>query len=444
MRPGYWPGRLLSVATTISLAALVGCMALAGPPAEPPLVNITDAQRGAAMVSIHVHARYYPHSPDTVALVIPLQQASQILHQDAGMGADSRRRRAAAKLAAYWIHRFDFGDFDEEIEQIAGPDAVHTIGGYLGDVIASDSLPPAEITELKLLNLLKFMTLHCPWLVNKDLRGGVRTPPPIEWNFEILVPRSVPDIARALDPQSWNECSVMFRASHLVKTPSCCPKTDTADCSCQINPDGTPKPIDPPKPRGMPYDFNALYEHSCYDAQDQCATCDYAGVSCDLNYKNLLCVRTRYDTAIGSSDLLGAVGRYDVDYHLGRSLAGELSDGEGYLLDSDQGNLHVRAPAAEDLTGVAMGVWSVVHSDKHMSFKDTGMNTEIGELLKAIEDELKGELAEHACCYVKPEKWGTNLTQALKALEKRLGIRLPPYKVPLPPIPPEPETPPIR
>jgi hypothetical protein len=419
------------LALAFALMGTAGCSLLTppdhGPP--PPVGGITDQQRASAMISVHAHARYYPN-PDVMARFMPLPTAIQILHHDEGSAADSRRRRAAAKLAAYWIHRFEFETFDEEIAAIAGDAAVDAIAARL---VLLQPLPAPAILEGDLLNILKFLTPLCRWEV-KRLKGGVATPPPISWMFEILVPRDIPDVARSLDPQSWDECSLFFFASHLVATPSCCPKSTTSDCSCATDSAGNPQPIVPPVPRGQPFDWTALYERVCHDEQGQCQLCDT--VSCDMNYKNLLCVKTDYDVPIVSSDQLGAVGRYDVEFHLGTSRAVELDGIDGYLLDSNQGNLHVREPTSGELGSVGAGDWSVVHVDKHMTFRDTGKTTEVGELLKALEDELQGELAEHACCYVAPEKWGVDLSRLFRLLEKELRLRLPPYKIPIPPVPP--------
>src|SRR5207245_643206 len=84
-----------------------GCARRAGPRPPSTQAGITDQQRVRAMLSIHAHARW-PDAKFKTLPFLPLGDAVQILKSDRGPAADSRRRRAVAKLAAYGLGRDDF------------------------------------------------------------------------------------------------------------------------------------------------------------------------------------------------------------------------------------------------------------------------------------------------------------------------------------------------
>jgi hypothetical protein len=401
------------------------------------------------MISIHANARFFPGAP-VLSQVMPLPDAIQILHDDAGEAANSRRRRAVAKLAAYWFTRNI--PFQQQVVAIAGQTALQKIADTLVE-LGGTPLPPA-ILELKFQHALNVLTPGCPWepltLPSSEIRDN---PPPIEWSFNVLVPREKTDIARSLDPQSWNECSPLFWASYLVSTPSCCgSNVYPRDCTCATNSStnaddaGDPLPSTP-KPRGMPYGWNTFYENVCTDAQppsqSECQRCggtynpgtsSATNVDCDTCFENLLCVMTQYDVSISSSDQLGQVNQYDVHYNFGKAWLGEIV-GDSYEIDNDIGNLHTRdaTQMEKESVGVTSGTWSLVHTNKTVHFVET--EVEGSDLLEAFKDEFADEIKEIACCVIPFEKWPASSSSIFrKDWIQRLRSQLPPYKVPRPPL----------
>lgn len=362
-----------------------------------PSPDVSDADRFEAMVSVHAHARW----PDRDFKGFPFMEfrrAISILETDTGPAADSRRRRAIAKLAAHGIER---PEFQRAIEALGVcPRALRgVIMETFGDVA---SWPAASSIELKIVNsdLLAALTKQCRYLAKK-MAGGVFTQPApsFGWEYDFLIPRPMDSIARSLDAQSWDQCPGYFRHAYLVETPAqCCsnanPECDV-DCAHAIEP-GTSRPKEKSTARGRPYD-ECLYEHFCVGSN--CGSCEWA--DCLSDFENLLCVETGYDAAVPFPWMTAFADRYDVDYGLACSMRGEIVGNDEKTL-SDYGNLHARRLTKAEI--VTHGVsplfeWSWVHVEKTISFHGSHGGG-VGRYLKAKQDELGGMVAELACCHV--------------------------------------------
>lgn len=366
------------------------------PPSGAPWV--TDGDRVAAMVSVHVHARW-PEA-DFGGLVIPLSDAVRILRTDPGEAAASRRRRAIAKLASYGLPERRFGG---EIEALGGD--LGLIENWILSEFGSPPYPPPQVLEASIANLLVWLTPSCPWK-DAEVSGSVKEPPPLQWSFEVDVPRPLPDVARALDPQSWAQCSPFFLESYLVETDApCCPNTGSA---CGFTPDaGTGKPpAAAAVPRGKYHASSPFYEDFCYDPEGSCGECEQAG--CTVDFENLLCVQSSYDVKPLFDFMAKLAGHYAVDFHLSRALSGELDDAEGdaYQLSADQGSLEVERLSSAEAAAKGGGDWCRVEAQKHLGFSSSGVEGAVGRVLVGLEDELAGQVAEHACCSVAHESWG--------------------------------------
>jgi hypothetical protein len=393
------------------------------PPTFPignPAIN--DSQRTLAMMTIHAHARF-TGDPALSSLFMPLGDAVNILRQDTGEAARSRRRRAVAKLSAY-----NFPVFKPIIGALAGsPSIVAEIETTL-TAMGAMGVPPtpvaASLREKTVFNIAKLVGPTTCQIDAVSLKSDIFFPSPVSWEYEFMVPRRVADIARAFDPQSWDECSTVFLDTHLADAPGCCPQpTTTTTVTTATILSGLPG--DPPAcvtsvpasapaiAAGRPYKEKALFEEFCA-MQDESDCPDCANDRCDVFFQNVLCVDTWYDVPVWRSADIANASRYDVDYDISAFLYGELSGNDsGNEIMEDQGGLHVRKPTTAEMTGYT-GTWSFAHVDKSLAFKRPAHDEIVGRTLVAImatakQDEVAGQIAEIACCDIMETEWGSSL-----------------------------------
>jgi hypothetical protein len=361
----------------------------------PPALQvpgISDADRVSAMLSVHANARNLELAIEFLPELDEKGGAIDALRRDQGEAASSRRRRAVAKLAGYGLTlqegRLE-NRFAPQIDRL----------GVDPDFISAEvskrfpmGLPGPLALELFVGDLLAFMTPFCRWVQATGKVGG--NTPDIEWSYDVAVPRRFHDVARALDPQSWNQCSLLLHHSYLVANPGDCCSTDPSDC-----PQGPVPPPGTPIPRGKPYSACALFEEYCQDQQGDCTRCDNA--SCEVDFRNVLCISTSYDRLVLWQKMAASANRYEVKFGLGRWIHTEWADeAVGDEIAEDSGLLWVeRIPGPGPPS-------AKVHVEKKLRFKDPVVTELVRELVKAYEDELAGEIVEHACCEVAPETWG--------------------------------------
>jgi len=369
--------------------------------------SISDSERVAAMLSIHANARF--HDVGVSHAFIPLAQAVSILRHDDGPAADSRRRRAVAKLAAYGLDTFQ-----NEIDTLAAP---HTTAAEIRTYLVSAlgaPLPSPAILERLIVNYLAMMTAVCKWNAEQWVSGGVTSTSPIEWNYTLKVPRDIPTIARALDPQSWDECSPLFQNTYYAQVPAtCCSGFDAPGCNVTVDPTTGAPPPAPSQPPSKPISSDqVLYEDVCQDAAGECAQCAMdTSVTCDLSFRNYLCTHSDYDPPDkgSSSWLVDGADSYSVHYTLGKWLSTELYALEHDELTADQGDLEVRHLTPSELTGLPpANSWSGVVVTKHLEFgrDPSGFDADVLQVLQAYEDEMGGHFAEIVCCPVAKQTWG--------------------------------------
>jgi hypothetical protein len=358
---------------------------------------INPAGRVEAMLSVHAAAFDLHDRVETLGL----SRAATVLWCDPAAGSFSRRRRAAAELAAYG-HLHDFAEpiatlgFDlaalrAEIERrypdtlqylLRNPDVLEMVtsnliaerGKPLGYAPPPPPPPPpghgppvqpepnVGALDLQRCNDWK---QEQPWVV---FQSG----PAVTVSGEISVDLAEPAVERNVDPQRWDECSHFWNpppnATRLVKQLA-------GNTFQELTP---PPPI--PNP-GTDY-RGTLFENFA---------CNVTG--CNTWFKNLLSVTTVHANASYTSQ---------PEIHFYSSY--DLADGgfiDGCVLgapDTCQGGTRV----AVQIDGGWMEVWreqnrTMVSSHKEVKF-DNAVATGISQALLTFA-ELDRELAEVACCF---------------------------------------------
>jgi hypothetical protein len=381
------------------LRALLAFLAVAatachGPHPLPPHGPgpVSDAERNAAMISIRAHARWPEADADGVFL--SLREAVAILNRDEGRAARSRRRRAIATLVAWAAGRGELLDAAASLFGAGRAELLHAL-----DIPVPP--PPPPVLEVLLVNqpALAAITVDCVWRATRPT-GGVFDAPAVGYSYDTMIPRPMPDVALALDPQSWQQCSTFFRASHFVATKAaCCPPSDDG-CTPQQDTAGNALAA-PAAARGKPYGSTALLEDFCVGTG--CGACDTA--PCDIDFVNVMCVDTRYDPAVHLSCFTGCSDRYEVGYRLGLSVRGEVLGVEKQRLLGDAGVVSAARVDAAEAAALGPGDWSKVHVDKTLVFDGSGFDGATRRYLSASEQELQDQIVEQACCEVEPECW---------------------------------------
>lgn len=416
-------GRPLLVAGAIALAlALAGAGCGLGRRGVPPApsgggATITNAQRTSAMLSIHAHARG-PGEDLAGAGFIALDEATTILQADDGPGAASRVRRAVAKLWAYGYGRpefrragtellakyhVDFDRIDESLQE------------QVSHLLPPIPLPPppelVTVVEAMVLNALASVTPACRYMAKVTGGGVAPTSKPVEWWYDVLVPRPVHDIARSLDPQSWAQTSTFFYQSYLVDAPSCCDRSTTTACAFATKTSTTDPQPGARRAAGQPYGATAFFESFCGGKNcDQCK----GPTSCQVAFKNVLCVWTKYDVWAPFQCCARFADKYEAHYGFAQFLFGEILGAEGDAITNDFGELTVQRATTSQRLGLASGDWSVVHVEKTLEFQSPSIALGAATVLqsKAVSDELQAQIVEQACYDVPAECWFLGLPAA--------------------------------
>jgi len=399
--------RCLSRIIAIGLIA-VGCQ---GPAPIPPLVVVgTKQQIGEAMISVQAHA-LWPDRDFSGATFLTLEQAVDILRVDTGPLAASRTRRAVAKL---WSHGYGRPDFRNAVKLLLAPYGIGIVA-FEGDIqdAAASAVPPIPLPpvtamlpqfEALISNQLVALTRECPYKPPTWTGLGVDTmPPPVDWAFNQLIPRRMEDIARSLDPQSWDKTSTLFYASYLVDSPSCCPTNGLGTCTfTAVSPTNHDPLSGTPEPVAKPYGYTPFFESFCVGTS--CPQCEGSPI-CVGGFKNILCVKSEYDGSVPFSFLASTANSYTVHFRLGRFLFGEIDGTENQYVDDDRGQLSVRPATSAEKVGLSGTDWSMVHVEKTLSFKSSSMATALAKSLLARENEIAGQIVEQACLNVPAECW---------------------------------------
>jgi hypothetical protein len=325
----------------------------------------TSGQRLDAMVSVRAHALWPDGDFPAGFRPMPLERAAALIRNDADPFAPSRRRRAIATLAGYGWRA---GSFPPPIAR-----ALDTLGADPQALLREidDAGPAARadgpMREARVYDAVERDRFGAVLLVSgchtTKLSQWVSPPtkPSVTSWITISVNRTVDDLARSLDPQSWKQCSKLFVKSYLAVDPGTSTADPTADTP--VTP-GTAYPSTAVVP-GTPYPWRLFFEH--YDG--------HCPGGCW--YKNLLDVRTWYE---GTSP-----HTYRVRYELNRYLAGSMS------LKIDGGGL-----SAEPITGGTGG--ATVNAWKTLQFDSTIGNAMIAAVLR--QSEAAALITEMACCDV--------------------------------------------
>jgi hypothetical protein len=162
------------------------------------------------------------------------------------------------------------------------------------------------------------------------------------------VQRDVADVAKALDPQSWDQCSKFF-------SDTCLARRDAGGVIVE----------DPAEPLGAAWKTRTLYEHF---------VC--AATGCGAWFENLLFVTTWYEGSPNQS-------KYVASYGFNSWLDGVAK------ITGDDGDLWARKDAAGG---------TIADSSKNIAFENPGL-TGMAEAALA-HSEMAGELAELVCCGV--------------------------------------------
>ena len=365
-------------AVAILVVALAACARrpLAQQAAAPDPAN---QQRIAAMFTIHAYA-YWPDGvfPEGLHPPMSLEQATAFLNGgDSDRFADSRRRRAIGKLAAYGLGRTNI---DTALHDL-GADP-HYITTELELARATPPCRPGSAcTQGTALSPPQKETLvddlyfgvsapACPW---KSLQAvaPVLGPPVTSTAVTIWVPPPLDQVTPALDPQSWSRCSKFFKQSYLAKR----------DSSGAIVADS---PVPPGTPYGQTGDSRTLFEFF---------TCDGSGQMCW--FQNMLSVMTWDETAPTTTATCPLVdspaSRYNIYYSLSSPIGGAIvgvkntirvDQGEGCAQDDSGGTVAYISKTLEVNNPVSNGIYQGIAS---VTF------AEMGE-----------EFAEILCCGMTP------------------------------------------
>lgn len=362
---------------------------------------INPAGRVAAMLSVHAAAFDLREHVETLAL----SRAATLLSCDRAAGSFSRRRRAAAELAAYGrLHDFaepiatlgfDLATIRAEIQQrypytlrhlLRNPDVLEMVTSNL--IAERDEArdhappppppppadppahgPPVQLTDA---NPAAFEVRKCndwiqeqPWVVSQN-------GPTVTVDGAISVDLEAATVDRNVDPQRWDECSHFWspppNATRLVRQLA-------GNAFQELTP---PPPI--PNP-GTDY-HGTLFEHF---------SCNTTG--CSTWFKNLLSVTTAHADAAFTPPP-------DIHFYASYGLAngGFIAGCVLGAPDTCQGGTRVTVQIDHGW----IEVWrernrTMVHSHKDVKF-DNAVGTGISQALLTFA-ELDRELAEVACCF---------------------------------------------
>lgn len=353
------PWALLAMLVVLAASA---CAVRTHAPIDAVPGRFTNAGSLEAMLSIHTHYFWPDKCFPRGVRPISLADAAEYLGAEAEHGGSraawSRRRRAIAELAAVGLDRRDFraairrlGADPHVIEvalaaqakrRVLTPSERETIVADLPSVAGEADDCASKWTELK-------------------VSVSPASAPCASYTVDIDVPLAPDVVAKALDAQSWDNCSKFF-----------CPpeRTYLAHLDSSNNP-----VMDPALPPASTYMGLPLFEH----------------FSCPLK----VCGYTTFENMLNvDSYFTGPPTHYQVTYGLKKYLSGSAAGGLGQQdleIFIDSGQLW----AEPDGSG-----GSIVHSDKTLWFRNPVVLGIFNGGLQVMEKELAGELAEIACCKI--------------------------------------------
>lgn len=354
--------RFSQLALALLALAAAGCSRTHAPIHAIP-GHFTNAGRIEAMLSVHAH-HFWPNGrfPHDVR-VIPLDDAARFIQADATTGdspaAWSRRRRAFGEIAAVWLRR---GSFRSALEILGvNPDGIRRELCKAFDCGRLDKVPMNELVMmLNDLSMIRGEVGDC----SRDWKNLLVTNAPpnashAAYTVKISVPRPVGDVAKAIDPQTWDHCSKFF-----------CPPERTY--LAHVDSSGSPV-TDPPLTFGSDYSARTLYENFSCPVKD-CA---------NTTFKNILTVSAYPLTP-----------RRQVTYDKNRYLDGS-ADGwskEAVEIIIDGGQLWAEPDSVPG--------WTVAYADKTLLFHSDFLTGGINGAWSLAQQELASEFAEMACCAI--------------------------------------------
>jgi hypothetical protein len=330
---------------------------------EEVVPQTSDRARIAAMLSIHAHA-FWPDRSWPAELGLPsLDDAVSVLVKDEDRVAPSRRRRAVARLSAYGMVLGSIESFREAIRRLgADPKQIEDAVAHRFNLSPRS---PSGLERAK-LDVLEVEPLVYDLVVQNFEVSGCKTTtlktdssdsgPTATVYVEIAVDRALDDVARALDPQKWDQCSKFFK-----------PPENTYLATLQ---NGLPVPA---KVIGAGTAYGTATKTTLFE-HFECGI-----VGCPTWFENMLGVETVRDVTTNG------YRRYSAFYYLDQAIAGTGK------LAIDQGH-SIALEESANLTKV--------EGKKSIAMAQPGTNGVVaGSLLHA---ELAGELAEIVCCVVPP------------------------------------------
>lgn len=357
VRAAYLAVALLDLAT-------IGCGSVTYPPPPELPTTFTNAGRIQAMLSVHAHFLWPNKRFPTGLRPVSLTEAAQYLADDTDSGRNrpawSRRRRAIAEIAAVGLDRPEF----TEALQILGisPDGIRA---KLHEHKALKTLTTAQLVAL-IADLPEVKGTGDDCFANwSKLLVTVAPPnaPHASYTAKIRVPRPAKDVAKAIDPQSWDHCSKFF----------CFPER-----AYLAHLDANKKPVaDPRLPPWTEYKGRTLFEKFTCPLQD----CH------DTTFENLLNV-SAYTLNTGFPI------RYQVTYSMHTYLDGYANgwpDKDVEIL-IDGGQLW-----AEPNTS---GSGTIAYADKTILFANPILTGGVNGAFRVAQEELAREFAELACCQI--------------------------------------------
>jgi hypothetical protein len=327
-----------------------------------------------AMLSIHAYF-FWPDGrfPDDVR-PMPLEDAADYLAKDTGWFARSRRRRAIGRLAAVGLQRRGFKFLSSYFVRRRFHRALRILGADPEEIeralrrlaVILDRPPTLEERETFVIDLYRALTTaQCDYQKMQQSVSPVGSPT-ASYTVSVWVPRGLGDVAKAIDPQTWDHCSKYY-----------CPPEHTYLAHKDSKGNVVTDPAHGP---GGSYCDRTLYERFFCPLQD----CKNA------TFENLLNVSTSYDSPSGP---------YHVLYGLYEYLKGSIDgyDPSAVRVLFDYGQLRATEGLAPDGSG-ARGI--IVYADKTLLLSSSWLTGVYHGAIRLIEAELGGELAEIACCEI--------------------------------------------
>ena len=344
-------------------SAITACVVHTHVPVAALPGSFTNDGRLEAMLSVHAFylwpAGDFPREVRPISLVDAAKYLASDVAHEGNRFAWSRRRRAIGQIAAAGIDRKEFraalgilGVDPKSIEK-----ALRREQARLGHpmTLAERAAFAADLPEVAgpVVDCLSGWT-------NLLVTVSPASAPHAAYTVKIDVPRTVGETAKAIDPQSWDNCSKFF-----------CPpeRTYLAYLDANNNP-----VMDPALPPGLNYCGRTLFEWF---------TCSLADCA-HTTFQNLLSVSAYYNPAT----------HYQVNYGLRRFLKGSV-DGwkpEDVKIIVDAGQLWAEPNAT--------GTGTTVYADKTVVFENEFVTGVYNGALQVMQGELAGELAEMACCAI--------------------------------------------